>query len=149
MEGIAEAVSAVGKEVKQSTPFSLLIIQNFVLSSSAATNSGYSLVSNFQAKINNSQRFTQDMVEYLRSKFQHLIYYDTETLLLKLQATLLNSKEKAEMLSLFKKKNRAIKKWRSRAWSIDPKKTRLTILKAKTPRRHVPPWIYKKHFILG
>jgi hypothetical protein len=44
-------------------------------------------------------------------------------------------------------KDKAVKKWRSRAWSIDPKKTRLTIIvKKETLSQHVPPWMYKKWF---
>jgi hypothetical protein len=34
------------------------------------------------------------------------------------------------MLRLWKHKGNAIKNWRSRAWSIDPKVTNLTIIKA-------------------
>ncbi len=32
------------------------------------------------------------------------------------------------MMNLFGKKNQAIKKWRSKAWSIDIRKTKITIL---------------------
>jgi len=49
------------------------------------------------------------------------------------------------MLRLFKRKGKAVKKWRSKAWSIDPKKTNLTIiLKKEKLSQQVPPWIYKK-----
>ncbi|MBN1358901.1 hypothetical protein JW988_09065 [Candidatus Bathyarchaeota archaeon] len=49
------------------------------------------------------------------------------------------------MLRFWKRKGKAVKKWRSRAWSIDPNKTNLTILVKKEKHcQHVPPWIYKK-----
>ncbi|MCW4047220.1 MAG: hypothetical protein NWE99_06625 [Candidatus Bathyarchaeota archaeon] len=48
------------------------------------------------------------------------------------------------MLKLFTRKSRAVKKWRSRAWSIDPKKTNLTIISNQENFGHVPPWVYKK-----
>jgi len=32
------------------------------------------------------------------------------------------------MMNLFGRKNQAVKKWRSKAWSIDIRKTRITIL---------------------
>jgi len=51
------------------------------------------------------------------------------------------------MLRLWNRKGNAVKKWRSRAWSIDPKKTNLTIvIKKKHLSQHIPPWIYKKYF---
>ncbi len=49
------------------------------------------------------------------------------------------------MLKLFNRRGKAVKKWRLRAWTIDPKKTNLTIVVRKTKlSQHVPPWIYKK-----
>jgi hypothetical protein len=39
--------------------------------------------------------------------------------------------EEERNMRLFRRKSRAVKKWRSRAWSIDPKKTKLTIIKAE------------------
>jgi hypothetical protein len=49
------------------------------------------------------------------------------------------------MLRLFSRKGKAVKKWRSRAWSIDPKKTNLTIVVEKTKfSQHVSPWLYTK-----
>ena len=49
------------------------------------------------------------------------------------------------MLRFWSRKGKAVKKWRSRAWSIDPKKTNLTILvKKEKNAQHVPPWIHKK-----
>ena len=35
------------------------------------------------------------------------------------------------MLRLWKRKDIAVRKWRSRAWSIDPKVTNLTIIKTE------------------
>jgi hypothetical protein len=32
-------------------------------------------------------------------------------------------------MKLFRRKSKAVKKWRSRAWSIDPKVTNLTIIR--------------------
>ena len=34
-------------------------------------------------------------------------------------------------MKLFHRKNKAVKNWRSRAWSIDPKVTNLTIIKTE------------------
>jgi hypothetical protein len=36
---------------------------------------------------------------------------------------------KATVRRLWNRKGQAVKKWRSRAWSIDPKKTKITIIK--------------------
>jgi hypothetical protein len=36
------------------------------------------------------------------------------------------------VIRLWKRKGKAVKKWRSRAWSIDPKKTKITIIKVET-----------------
>jgi hypothetical protein len=36
------------------------------------------------------------------------------------------------VVRLWKRKGKAVKKWRSRAWSIDPKKTKITIIKVET-----------------
>lgn len=36
------------------------------------------------------------------------------------------------VIQLWKRKGNAVKKWRSRAWSIDPKKTKITIIKVET-----------------
>ena len=48
-------------------------------------------------------------------------------------------------MKLFHRKSKAVKKWRSRAWSIDPNKTNLTFeVKAIKLSQHVPPWVYKK-----
>ena len=55
------------------------------------------------------------------------------------------SLRKHVMLGVWNRKGKAVKKWRSRAWSIDPNKTNLTIIVGKKMlSRHVPPWIYKK-----
>ncbi|MEM2081603.1 MAG: hypothetical protein QW744_04965 [Candidatus Bathyarchaeia archaeon] len=50
------------------------------------------------------------------------------------------------MLRLWKRKGLAVKNWRSRAWSIDPKKTNLRIVAGKAHlSQHIPPWAYKKY----
>ncbi len=36
------------------------------------------------------------------------------------------------MLRIWSRKGKAVRKWRSRAWSIDPKKTKLTIIKSES-----------------
>jgi hypothetical protein len=41
-------------------------------------------------------------------------------------------------LRLFRRKGRAVKKWRSRAWSIDPKKTKLTIIRTEASNLENP-----------
>jgi hypothetical protein len=49
------------------------------------------------------------------------------------------------VLCFWNKKGKAAKKWRARAWSIDPNKTNLTILvKKEKSTQHVPPWVHKK-----
>jgi hypothetical protein len=49
------------------------------------------------------------------------------------------------VLRFWSRKGKAAKKWRSRAWSIDPNKTNLTIVVRKEKlSQHVPPWIYKE-----
>jgi hypothetical protein len=49
------------------------------------------------------------------------------------------------MWSFWNRKGKAAKKWRSRAWGIDPNKTNLTIVTIKEKlSQHVPPWMYKK-----
>jgi hypothetical protein len=51
------------------------------------------------------------------------------------------------MLRIWNRKGKAVKKWRSRAWSIDLNKTNLTIVVGKEKvSRHVPPGIYEKWF---
>jgi hypothetical protein len=40
-------------------------------------------------------------------------------------------RRKEKMLRFWNRKGKAIKNWRSRAWSIDPNKTNLTIIRAK------------------
>jgi activator of HSP90 ATPase len=53
--------------------------------------------------------------------------------------------EENVVLRLWNRKGKAVKKWRSRAWSIDPNKTNLTIVTRKEKlSQHVPPWVYKK-----
>jgi hypothetical protein len=53
-----------------------------------------------------------------------------------------------ELLKLFNRRGQAVKKWRSRAWSIDPKKTNLVIVVNEANlSQHAPPWIYKKWFL--
>jgi hypothetical protein len=48
-------------------------------------------------------------------------------------------------MKLFHRKSKDVKKWRSRAWSINPNKTKLTIVVKKDMlSQHVPPWIYTK-----
>jgi hypothetical protein len=39
-------------------------------------------------------------------------------------------RRKEKMFRIWNKKDTAVKKWRSRAWSIDPKVTNLTIIKS-------------------
>ena len=48
------------------------------------------------------------------------------------------------MFGLFNRKGKAAKNWRSRAWNIDLRETKLTIINSEEPKAHVPPWIYKK-----
>ena len=52
-------------------------------------------------------------------------------------------KEKVSM-RLFRRKSHAVKNWHSRALTIDPRKTKLTIINKKRTKQ-VPPWVYKKY----
>ena len=52
-------------------------------------------------------------------------------------------KEKASM-RFFRRKGCAVKKWHARALTIDPNKTRITIVRTKKAK-HIPIWLYKKH----
>jgi hypothetical protein len=52
-------------------------------------------------------------------------------------------KEKASM-KLFRKKGRAVKNWHARAMTIDPNKTKITIIRKNAPKQ-VPAWVYKKY----
>ena len=40
--------------------------------------------------------------------------------------------EKDKVLRIWNRKGKAVRKWRSRAWNIDPKKTKITIIKVET-----------------
>ena len=51
-------------------------------------------------------------------------------------------KEKASM-RLFRRKGAAVKNWHARALIIDPKKTKLTLIRT-SGGKHVPAWVYKK-----
>lgn len=53
-------------------------------------------------------------------------------------------KIRTKMLRLFSTKNNTIKNWRSRAWSIDPQKTRLIITTTEQSLRQVSPRIHRK-----
>ncbi len=46
-------------------------------------------------------------------------------------------------MRLFRKKGQAVRKWHERAMMIDPKKTKLTIVRSKGVK-NVPAWAYKK-----
>jgi hypothetical protein len=51
------------------------------------------------------------------------------------------------MRGFWRKKGEAVEKWRSKAWSIDLHKTKLTIVaKDSQLPQHVPPWTQKKRF---
>jgi len=53
-----------------------------------------------------------------------------------------------KMLRFWRAKGKGVKKWRSRAWSIDPNKTNLTIIVRKRKlSQHVPSSAYKKWFL--
>ncbi|MCW4008223.1 MAG: hypothetical protein NWF09_06010 [Candidatus Bathyarchaeota archaeon] len=48
-------------------------------------------------------------------------------------------------MRLFRRKGHAVAKWRERARMIDPKKTRLTIIRTKDAHRRLPSWVYEKY----
>ncbi len=53
--------------------------------------------------------------------------------------------EKVEVLKLLNRKSKTVKKWRSRAWSIDPNKTNLTIVvRKKKLSQQISPLTYQK-----
>jgi hypothetical protein len=47
-------------------------------------------------------------------------------------------------MRLFRRKSRAVKNWHARALTIDPKKTKITII-GKNVAKQVPVWVYKKY----
>lgn len=61
-------------------------------------------------------------------------------------STIAKREEESDVITIskiFKKKGKALEKWRLKAMLVDTKKTKLTILFSSTPY-HVPPWVYKK-----
>ena len=52
-------------------------------------------------------------------------------------------KEKVSM-RLFWRKERAVKNWHTRALTIDPKKTKITIVRTKKDKQ-LPLWVYRKY----
>ena len=92
----------------------------------------------FFAKVDSTvQLFVNQMELNINSRCVHfcrtsdiLRYGNTcnnETCLIKKVALLQNNKV-TDMFRLFRKRCKAVKKWHSKAWLIDPKETRLTII---------------------
>jgi hypothetical protein len=54
--------------------------------------------------------------------------------------------EKGErlLMRLFSRKEHAVKNWHARALMIDPKKTKLTLIKTHEIKQ-VPSWVYRKY----
>ena len=48
------------------------------------------------------------------------------------------------MMKLFSRKGQAVKNWHARALTIDPKKTRLTLI-STNGAKCIPAWVYKKY----
>ena len=47
-------------------------------------------------------------------------------------------------MNLFKRDN-AKKRWRKKAWMVNPNKTKIILVATAVPKRkHVPPWIYRQ-----
>lgn len=74
-----------------------------------------------------------------------MIYYDFENILFKApqQFEVAMEKEKVSM-RIFRRKRRAVKQWHARALIIDPKKTKITIVKTKKVKQ-LPLWVYRKY----
>jgi hypothetical protein len=47
-------------------------------------------------------------------------------------------------MRLFRRKGHAVKNWHTRAMTIDPNRTKITIVKTKTEKQ-IPLWVYKKY----
>jgi hypothetical protein len=47
-------------------------------------------------------------------------------------------------MRLFRRKSHSVKNWHARAMTIDPKKTKITIVSKHKPKQ-VPVWVYKKY----
>ena len=47
-------------------------------------------------------------------------------------------------MKIFRRKGRAVKNWHARALTINPNKTRITIVRTKKAK-HIPIWVYKKY----
>ncbi len=69
-----------------------------------------------------------------------MIYYDLGICLFKCE-----DMKCAIAMKLFRRTGKAKKKWRGRAWLVDPRKTKLTLMTSDSTvkPKHVPPWIYK------
>lgn len=54
--------------------------------------------------------------------------------------------EKGErlLMRLFSRKGRAVKNWHARALMIDPKKTKLTLIRTHEAKQ-LPSWVYRKY----
>jgi hypothetical protein len=73
-----------------------------------------------------------------------MTYYDCENIPFKApRHAFAVEKEKASM-KLFRRKSHAVKNWHARALTIDPNKTKITIIRKKAPKQ-VPMWVYKKY----
>jgi hypothetical protein len=48
-------------------------------------------------------------------------------------------------MKFFNKMGKAKKKWRRKAWLVNPSRTKIILVATASPKlRHVPPWMYNK-----
>jgi hypothetical protein len=73
-----------------------------------------------------------------------MIYYDCENIPFKARCLDVAMEKEKVSMKLFHRKGRAVKNWHSRALTIDPKKTKLTLISKKATKQ-VPAWVYKKY----
>jgi hypothetical protein len=60
------------------------------------------------------------------------------------QLSIATEKGERLLMRLFSRKGRAVKNWHARALIIDPKKTKLTLIRTHAAKQF-PSWVYKKY----
>ena len=61
-----------------------------------------------------------------------------------LQFNIATEKGERLLMRLFSKKGHAVKNWHTRALLIDPKKTKLTLIRTHKAKQ-LPSWVYRKY----
>ena len=97
----------------------------------------------------NVEKECLNLGEVGKSQISDILRFRNTALKARCNPVFLQRKERLHT-NFFHRKSKVVKKWRSRAWSIDPNKTNLTIVFRKdSSSQHVPPWIYRKWLVSG